>query len=64
MERKLAGFKKGLIPRDVINKLSDEYAKECNTSHLNETILANEEETIAQEYEKKCIPALGYLPVD
>ncbi len=64
MENKLAGFKKGLIQRDVIDKLSDEYAKECDTSHLDETILANKAEAIAQEYEKRCIPALGNLPVD
>ena len=64
MERKLEGFKKGLIPRDVIDKLSDEYAKECDISHLDETILANEVESIAQEYEKRCIPALGDLLVD
>ena len=27
MKRKLAGFKTGLIPRDVIDKLTEEYAK-------------------------------------
>ena len=64
MERKLAGFKKGLISRDVIDKLLDEYAKECDISHLNEIILANKVESIAQEYEKWYITALGDLPVD
>ncbi len=55
MERKLAGFKKGLIPRDVIDKQSDEYSNECDILHLDETILANKAELIAQEYEKQCI---------
>ncbi len=52
IEMKLAGFKKGLIPRGVIDKLSDEYAEECDISHFDETMLANKAESIAQEYEK------------
>ncbi len=52
MKSKLTGFKKGLMPRDVIDKLSDEYTEDCDISHLNETILANKAESLAQEYEK------------
>ncbi len=49
MERKLAGFNKGLLPRDTIDKLSDdEYTEECDISHLDEKILAIKAESIAQ----------------
>ena len=64
MERKLAQFKKGVIPHEERRKLAEAWSDEVDLDLLDETILAIEAESLAKRYEKMNMPALGHLEVD
>lgn len=64
MERKLAQFKKGVIPHEERRKLAEDWSKDVDLDSLDATILAIEAESLAKRYEKMNMPALGHLEVD
>ena len=64
MERKLAQFKKGVIPHEERRKLAEDWSKDVDLDSLDATILAIEAESLARRYEKMNVPALGHLEVD
>ena len=64
MERKLAQFKKGVIPQYEKRKLAEDWSEEVDVDLLDAQILAIEVESLAKRYEKINVPALGHLEAD
>ena len=64
MEKKLAGFKKGLIPKVDREELAESWAEEIDVAKLDPLIVAIEADAIAKQYEKVNVPTLGGLPLD
>ena len=62
MERKLANFKKGLIPREERLRMVDEFASGEDLERLDDTILEIEAAEMAKRYARYHVPALGDLP--
>ena len=64
MERKLAQFKKGLIPHEERRKLSEDWSKDVCLDLLNTTILAIEAESLAKRLNNMNMTACGHLEAD
>ena len=62
MERKLANFKKGLIPREERLRMADEFASGEDLERLDDTILEIEAAEMAKRYARYHVPVLGDLP--
>ena len=64
MERKLANFKKGLIPREERLRMASEFASGEDLKHIDETILEIEACEMAKRYARYHVPVLGDLARD
>ena len=61
MERKLANFKKGLIPREERLRMADKFANNEDLKHIDETILEIEACEMAKRYARYYVPVLGNI---
>ena len=59
MEKKLAKFKKGLIPREERLRMAEEYASIGDLDNIDETILEIESIEMAKRYARYHVPVLG-----
>ena len=64
MERKLANFKKGVIPGINRARLARQWSLEADMEELDPAVLAIEAEAIAKQWEKMNVPTLGRLEED
>ena len=64
VERKLANFKKGIIPIEERRRLAERWTCDVDVNILDDTIVSVETENLAKLYEKYNVPALGNLVVD
>jgi len=64
MEKKLAAFKKGLIPVPDRDRLSSKWAEEVDNRSLDKTIVAQEAEALVRQWEKYNVPEVGGVPLD
>ena len=64
IERKLANFKKGIIPIEERQRLAEQWTNDVDVNSLDDTIVSIETESLAKLYEKYNVPALRNLAVD
>ena len=61
MERKLANFKKGLIPREERLRMAEEFALGEDLSRIDEEILEIKATEMAKRYARYHVPVLGNI---